>query len=81
MTFGCSWRRDGGGFPCSSTGKGEGLHHRRVLSTHPVAEAGPRCASGTSAEVTVTVLGGVLVTVSNVKVLGTVQGRTVTVRE
>ena len=30
---------------------------------------------------TVTVLGGVLVTGSNVKVLGTVQGSTVTVRE
>ena len=81
MPFGCSWRRDGGGFPSSPAGKGEGLHQRRVLTAQPVAEAGPRCASGTSAEVTVTVIGGVLVTVSNVKVLGTVQGRTVTVHE
>jgi hypothetical protein len=79
VPFGCSWRRDGGGSPCSSAGEGEGLHKRRVLATHPIAEAGPRCASGTSAEVTVTVLRGVLVTVSDVKVLCPVQGRTVTV--
>ena len=71
--------RDSGASPCTSAGESEGLRKRRVLATRPVAEAGPRCESGTPAGVTVTVLGGVLVTISNVKVLGAVQSRTVTV--
>ena len=60
--------RDGDGeFPRSPGGEVEGGHQGRALPTRPITEAGPRCASGTPAEMTVTVLGGVLVTNSNIR--------------
>ena len=44
--------RDGDGeFPRSPGGEVEGGHQGRALPTRPITEAGPRCASGTPAEI------------------------------
>ncbi len=72
MPFGSSGGLGGGGeLPGPSADEIAWGYHGYTSPTHPISETGPRRASGTTTKMTVTVLGGVLVTGSNVKDIDT----------